>query len=99
MPRRPSGLRLSQFAAAGLLFAVAVPLGLLFVRVRFDPRIRSVRQLERRQVSYPILTVVPRYLTARDRRHELGRTALSACIVLLVVLAFGFAYGYRQFHA
>ncbi len=98
MPLRPSGLRLAHFAAGGLLFAVAVPFALLFVRVRFDPRIRSVRQLERRQPSYAVLTVVPRYLTARDRRHELGRTALSASIFALVVLAFGFAYGYRQLH-
>lgn len=98
MPLRPSGLRLTHFAAGGLLFAIAVPFALLFVRVRFDPRIRSVRQLERRQPSYAVLTVVPRYLTARDRRHELGRTALSASIFVLVVLAFGFAYGYRQLH-
>ncbi len=99
MPLRPSGLRLTHFAAGGLLFAIAVPFALLFVRVRFDPRIRSVRQIERRQPSYAVLTVVPQYLTSRDRRRELGRTALSASLLVLVVLAFGFAYGYRQFHA
>lgn len=97
-PLRPSGLRLAHFAAGGLLFAFAVPFALLFARVRFDPRVRSARQIERRQPTYPVLTVVPRYLTSRDRRREFGRTALSACLLLLVVLAFGFAYGYRQLH-
>ena len=99
MPLRPSGLRLAHFAAAGLLLAAAVPLGLLFARVRFDPRVRSVRQIERANPAWPVLSVVPRYLTARDRRRELGRTALSACIVAAVALAFGFAYGYRHLHA
>lgn len=99
MPLRPSGLRLAHFAGGGLLAAMAIPLALLFVRVRFDPRIRSARQLERRNSAWPVLTVVPRYLTARDRRRELGRMALSASIFLFVMLAFGFAYGYRQLNA
>ena len=96
MPLRPSGLRLMHLAIGGLLLALLVPLGLLFVLVRFDPRVRSVRQLERRTTSYPILTTVPRYRTARDRRREFGRWALSGSIVATVVVAYGLAYGYRQ---
>lgn len=99
MPLRPSGLRLMHFALGGLVLAVAIPLALLFVKVRFDARVRSVRQLEGRGGAAPILAVVPRYLTARDRRNELGRTLLSASIVVGVALAFGIAYGYRQLHA
>lgn len=99
MPLRPSGLRLAHFAAGGLLMALAIPLGLLFARVRFDARVRSARQLERHNPAWPVLTVVPRYLTAHDRRRELGRMALSASIFVLVMLAYGFAYGYRQLNA
>ena len=99
MPLRPSGLRLMHFALAGLLLAIAIPIALLFVRVKFDPRVRSVQQIESRNPGYPVLAVIPRYLTTRDRRHEMARMALSASIVLFVMIAFGFAYGYRQFHA
>lgn len=99
MPLRPSGLRLMHFALGGLLLALAIPLALLFVKVKFDSRVRSVRQLESRGASYPILAVVPRYLTARDRRRELGRTMLTASIFVVVALAFGLAYGYRHLHA
>ncbi len=96
MPLRPSGLRLMHLALGGLVVALLVPLGLLFLLVRFDPRVRSVRQLERRTVSYPILTSVPRYRTVRDRRREFGRLALSGSIVATVFVAYGLAYGYRQ---
>ncbi len=99
MPLRPSGLRLMHFALGGLLLALAIPLALLFLRVKFDPRVRSASQLELRNAGYPILAVIPRYLTLRDRRREFGRMALSASIVLFVMIAFGFAYGYRQLHA
>lgn len=98
MPLRPSGLRFLHVALAGLALAVAVPLGLLFVLARFDPRVRSARQLERR-AAYPILTVVPPYRTARDRRREFARMAFSASIFVAVLLAYGLVYGYKQMAA
>jgi hypothetical protein len=98
MPLRPSGLRFMHFALGGLAAAVVVPLGLLFLLARFDPRVRSPRQLER-QGHYALLTVVPRYRTPRDRRREFMRMAMSALIVCAVVLAYGLVYGYKQAHA
>lgn len=97
MPVRPSGLRFMHFALAGLFLAIAVPFGLLFLLVKFDPRIRSPRQLERQ--PWPVLTVVPTYHTARDRRREFGRLALSASIVGVVFLAYAAAYGFKQLSA
>jgi polysaccharide chain length determinant protein (PEP-CTERM system associated) len=98
MPVRPTGLRFMHFALGGLAVAVAVPFGLLFLLARFDPRVRSPRQLER-QGHYALLTVVPRYRTPRDRRRELMRMAMSASILGGVVLAYGLVYGYKQMHA
>jgi polysaccharide chain length determinant protein (PEP-CTERM system associated) len=98
MPVRPTGLRFMHFALGGLAAAVAVPLGLLFLFARFDPRVRSPSQLERRG-HYALLTVVPRYRTPRDRRREFMRMAISASIVCAVVLAYGLVYGYKQMHA
>lgn len=98
MPVRPTGLRFMHFALGGLAAAVAVPLGLLFLLARFDPRVRSPRQLER-QGHYAVLTVVPRYRTPRDRRREFIRIAVSASIFCAVVIAYGLVYGYKQMHA
>lgn len=98
MPVRPSGLRFLHFALGGLVAAVAIPLGLLFLLVRFDPRVRSPRQLEG-QGNYTLLTVVPRYRTPRDRRREFMRLAVSASLLCAVMLAYGLVYGYRQMHA
>lgn len=98
MPVRPTGLRFMHFALGGIAAAVAVPLGLLFLLVRFDPRVRSPRQLER-QGHYALLTVVPRYRTPRDRRREFMRIAISASIVVAVVLVYGLVYGYKQMNA
>lgn len=99
MPLRPSGIRMLHFALGGLAFALLVPIGLLFLLVRFDPRVRSARQLERRAAAYPVLTVVPQYRTTADRRREFMRMALSASIFLAVAVAYGLAYSYRQMHA
>ena len=95
MPVRPSGLRFMHFAMGGLAVAALVPLGLLFLLVRFDPRVRSPGQIER-QGNFPVLTVVPAYRTKRDRRHEFGRMALSASILGAVVLAYGLTYLFKQ---
>jgi uncharacterized protein involved in exopolysaccharide biosynthesis len=95
MPLRPSGLRFMHFALGGLLAAMAVPLGLLFLLVRFDPRVRSPRQLESRG-TYALLSVVPAYRTPRDRRREVGRMMLSGSIVGAVFLAYALTYVLKQ---
>jgi polysaccharide chain length determinant protein (PEP-CTERM system associated) len=98
MPLRPSGLRFMHFALGGLVVAMAVPLVLLFLLVRFDPRVRSPRQLESRG-HYALLSVVPAYRTPRDRRRELGRMLLSGSIVGAVFLAYGLVYVFKQVSA
>lgn len=97
MPLRPSGLSFTQVALAGLAAAAVVPFGLLFLFARFDPRVRSPRQLERLG-GQAVLTVVPAYRTPRDRRREFMRMALSVSILFAVVLAYALVYGYRKMY-
>ena len=94
MPLRPSGLRLMHFAAAGLVLALAVPFGLLFAAVRFDPRVRSAPQLER-LVGTEVLATVPVYATPRDRVRERLRMALAALLVFAALAAYAFMYWTR----
>lgn len=91
LPLVPSGLRFMHFGLAGLALAFAVPLGLLFAVARFDPRVRSVAQLER-ATGFPILATVPFYPTPRDRRRShvqnmmLGMIVFGVAVVYLLVI-------------
>ncbi|GAA0715671.1 XrtA system polysaccharide chain length determinant [Dokdonella soli] len=94
MPQRPSGLRLMHFALGGLVLAVAVPLGLLFARVRFDPRVLSAPQLER-LTGITVMATVPAYTTSRDRLRDRTRMSLAALLVIATLAAYGLTYWIR----
>ena len=94
LPLRPSGLRLMHFAGAGVGLALAVPFGLLFALIRFDPRIRSARQLER-ATGISVLATVPMYATARERLRDRARIALALLLVLGVLVAYALTYWIR----
>ena len=95
MPLRPTGLRLMHIAAAGLLAGIAVPLGLLWLLVRFDPRIRSPQLIETR-TRYPLLATIPAYPSPRERRRQFVRMAIGTSMVLAVVLLYGGIYAYKS---
>lgn len=95
MPVQPSGLRLMHIVAGGLAAAIALPLGLLFLVVRFDPRARSVAQLEH-GLSLPILTEIPPYRTAVDRRREWFSTAMCALAVGAVAVLYTGVFVMKQ---
>jgi len=80
MPVRPSGLRFMHIAAAGMMLAIGVPLGLLFLIARFDPRVRSPR-LFAREARYALLTTIPTYYTPRERRRNVATIAASIAMV------------------
>ncbi len=94
MPVRPSGLRMLHFALGGLFLAFAAPLGLLFARVRFDPRVRSVQQLER-TTGILAMTIVPSYLNPRDRLRERTRIAIAVVLVVAALTAHAVMYWIR----
>lgn len=98
MPLRPTGLRFMHFAIGGLMLAILLPLGVVFLRARFDPRIRSASHLSRR-IGAPLLAVIPTYHTPAERRQDVARVALSFAIVATVVVAYGLVYGYKQLYA
>ena len=94
LPLRPSGLRLAHFAGAGIAMALAIPLALLFALVRFDPRVRSARQLER-ATGISVLATVPTYATARERVRDRARVAIAFLVVVGVIAAYVFTYWIR----
>ncbi|HET9033620.1 MAG TPA: XrtA system polysaccharide chain length determinant [Dokdonella sp.] len=94
LPLRPSGLRLVHFALGGMLLALAVPFGLLYALVQFDPRIRSARQLER-TTGLVVLASIPTFSTARERMRTRLRLGFSGLLVVAVVAAYVLVYWSR----
>lgn len=87
LPLQPTGLRFVHFALAGVGLGAAIPIGLLFALLRFDPRVRSATVLSK-ELAVPILVSVPVYASARQRRSDRIRTGAGVAILLLVALAF-----------
>jgi polysaccharide chain length determinant protein (PEP-CTERM system associated) len=87
MPLTPSGQRYMHFGLAGIELALDIPFGLLFALVRFDPRVRSVWQLER-TTGMTVLASVPFYPSPQDRQ----RSRLHNSLLVLMVLGVAAVY-------
>lgn len=98
MPLRPSGLRFMHIASAGFLFAVGLPLGLLLLLAKFDPRVRSPRQIQLK-TGYPLLTTIPTYPTPQERRRQSLRLAMSVAMVGGVFVVYGLVFAFKLANA
>lgn len=84
-PTSPTGMRFLHFAVLGILFGVAVPVGLVTVYILLDPRIRFLSQLET-ATKVPVLAVVPHTMTPISRRI-MRFDAILACVWIAVFCA------------
>jgi len=83
-PLAPVGLRFLYFFIAGPLLGLIVPLGLIFVYVNADPRIRMAEDLEKVS-SIPVFTTVPRVSTPFSIRVVRADFLLMLLVLFLVV--------------
>ncbi|HEY9541493.1 MAG TPA: XrtA system polysaccharide chain length determinant [Luteimonas sp.] len=97
IPLRPTGLRFMHIAVAGLLLAVAVPIGLLWLLVRFDPRVRSPQLVESKS-RYPLLATIPAYPSPRERRKQYFDISIGSVLVAAVVLLYLLTYVQKMSH-
>lgn len=95
MPLLPSGLRTLHLAGGGLLLGLLVPMGLLFGLVKYDPRVRSPRQIER-DAGLKVLSTMPAYRTQQRRRQTLRSFSLAAMLFLVVPTLYVLAYTLRH---
>jgi polysaccharide chain length determinant protein (PEP-CTERM system associated) len=85
VPSRPSGVRFAHFALGGLAAATALPLGLLFLFVRFDPHLRSPQAVQR-ATGLPLLASIPA-LTHPGQRRVLRDDRRFAALLIALALA------------
>lgn len=83
LPNRPTSPNRPLIVAIGLVFAVVTGLSIVVISENFDERIHGIRQLSA-MFGEPPLVVVPRIVTAADRRRHLAsRLGIGAVSVLL----------------
>lgn len=87
LPLTPSGLRFMHFALAGLMLALAAPIGLLLALARFDPRVRSAEQLEQ-LTGFSTLATVPFYPSPQDRQRDAMRNTVVIALIGTVIVAY-----------
>jgi polysaccharide chain length determinant protein (PEP-CTERM system associated) len=91
LPLEPSGLRYLHFLLIGLVLGIGLPVGLLYARLRFDPRVRLPDVIERR-FKLPLLGSVPHLWAASETAKatdDVRRLAMlvGATIVLMAVVS------------
>lgn len=87
VPLMPVGLRLLHFAAAGMALGVCIPLAMLFLIARFDPRVRAADTLAK-ATGLPVFASVPYYREPRDDVIDRKRNLQWIGIVVVVMVAY-----------
>lgn len=85
LPIQPSGLRFWHFVLGGLVLGVAVPIGLLYATLHFDPRVRLSQVLSDR-CKLPVLATVPQLWSPRETAAA-RRDVYGLAVVLFLTLA------------
>lgn len=91
LPLQATGLRLTHFAAAGLLLAIIVPLLMLSMLVKHDPRVRSPMQIER-DAGLPVLGTIPLHLSHTQSVQRVRHLKLGAILFAVVPLIYGVVF-------
>lgn len=90
-PREPNGLRFYHYIIVGLVLGIAMPLGLLYALVYFDPRIRVGAVIADKR-KLPLLAVVPHLWTPTEtqavrRDVQWLSLAVSGTFIVVVITA------------
>jgi polysaccharide chain length determinant protein (PEP-CTERM system associated) len=86
LPQAPVGPRFLHFVFGGILLGILIPIGLLYARLQFDPRIRLGSAIVVAH-KLPITTVVPHLWSPRELRGLRWELLLLSLIVVATVAA------------
>jgi len=94
LPQSAAGPRLLYFAIGGILLGVLIPLGLLYIRVQIDPRVRVGSQIVVAH-KLPIVSVVPHLWSPTEVKSLRWELVLLALIVMATIGASGATFAMR----
>ncbi len=85
LPLTPGGPRSYQILAAGLLFGLFAPLGLIFLYHRVDGKIRHADHLAE-EFGVPVISTVPQMLSTKEARRTTANIVLHSTIMILTLI-------------
>jgi hypothetical protein len=88
LPQSPVGPQFSHFVASGLLLGILIPIGLLFVRLQLDPRIRVGSSIALAR-NLPIMAIVPHMWSQIELKRLRSELALMSLAVVAIIAAAG----------
>jgi len=89
LPLIPTGLRFLHFVIAGLVSGLMVPVGLIFLLLQFDPRIRFSQVLTE-ELNVPVLTEIQ----TMNSYSELRSSKINLVLITIGLLIVFSIYGY-----
>lgn len=84
IPLLPTGLRFLHFAAAGLLLGICIPVGLLYVMLQIDPRVRFAKIIST-DVGLPVLAEISRIPTISETQKAKANMAIVYTGIVMVL--------------
>ena len=90
MPLRPTGIRFLHFIILGLAMGVIAPIGIAYMYIQLDPRIRSVRYLNN-ELEIPVIAEIPQYSIDSDNRYLNINSYIFIFTVIIVFVLYGYA--------
>lgn len=91
----PAGIRFLHFAIAGLVLGLAVPIGLIYVLLQIDPRIRFSRVISS-ELELPVLAEITRISSMKEERKIKINMILLITGTGIVLLIYGYV-GWLKF--
>ena len=89
MPLLPTGVRFVHFLIAGLLLGLIVPIGLIYLMIQIDPRIRF-SQIISAELNIPVLAEVNVIKSPSEKRSEKINIVYLSIGVLFVFCIYGY---------
>lgn len=89
LPLIPTGLRFLHFILAGILLGIVFPVGLIFIMLQVDPRIRFP-QVITSDLNIPVLSEIPVIITNNEARRENINVIMimAGAFVVLIIFAY-----------
>lgn len=85
----PTGLRFMHFALAGIVLGISIPIGLIYVLLQLDPRIRY-SQVIQEELGIPVIAEIQQHLSTKDRHNFTKSTLVIGMGILVIFILYGY---------
>ena len=89
LPLIPTGLRFLHFVLAALILGIIIPVGLIFIMLQIDPRIRF-SQIISAELNVPVITEISKINTSQDVNKDHANVFIIMTGVMVMFVIFGY---------